>query len=84
MLTQDLANNDGRLKVDYNPLQPVESLFDQIEDVVELANAAQAPYTPAEIIVIAFKLVFRTGLFPVPAATGNAETPMIRLGTSSR
>ena len=29
-----------------------------------MANATQAPYTPAQIIVINFTLVFRTGLFP--------------------
>ena len=63
LLPQDLAENDGRLKADYNSSQPIESLFDQIEDAVELENATQATYTPAQIITIAFTLVFRTSVF---------------------
>ena len=64
LLPQYLADNDGWLKANYDSSQPIESLFDQTEDAVELSNAAQAPYTPAKIIAIAFTLVFRTGLFP--------------------
>jgi hypothetical protein len=37
-------------------------LFDQIKDAVALAAAAQAPYSPAQIVSIAYTLVFATGM----------------------
>jgi hypothetical protein len=39
----DLQGNDTRLRNPYDPNQPIEALFDQIEDAVVLAAAAQAP-----------------------------------------
>ena len=48
----------------YDPSQPIESLYDQIEDAVTLAAAGQAPYTTPQIVSIAYTLVFNTSLFP--------------------
>jgi hypothetical protein len=60
----DLQGNDTRLRNPYDPNQPIKSLFDQIEDAVALAAAAQAPYSPAQIVAIAYTLVFTTGMLP--------------------
>jgi hypothetical protein len=60
----DLQGNDTRLRQPYDPNQPIEALFDQIEEAVSLAAAAQAPYTAAQIVSVAYTLVFTTGMFP--------------------
>ena len=60
----DLQDNDTRMRTKYDPNQPIEILFDQVEDSISLAAAGQAPYTPAQIVSIAYNLVFNTGLFP--------------------
>jgi hypothetical protein len=39
-------------------------LFDQIEDAVAFTAVAQAPYSPVQIIAIAYTLVFTTGMLP--------------------
>jgi hypothetical protein len=54
------------MKTNYIPInQPIEAAFvDQIEDGVALANATTAAYTPAQIIVITYNLIFSTGMFP--------------------
>lgn len=59
----DLADNDARLKAPFDPSQPIEILFDQIEDAVDLAAAAQAEYTQAQIVAYAYNLIFQTGVF---------------------
>jgi hypothetical protein len=38
-------------------------MFDQMEDSVDLAAAAQAEYTQAQIVAYAYDLVFQTGVF---------------------
>jgi hypothetical protein len=60
----DLQGNDTRLHNPYDPNQPIKSLSNQIEDAVALAAAAQAPYSPAKIVAIAYTLVFTTGMLP--------------------
>jgi hypothetical protein len=60
----DLQGNDTRLGQPYDPNQPIEALFDQIEEAISLAAAAQAPYNAAQIVSIAYTLVFTTGMFP--------------------
>jgi hypothetical protein len=59
-----LQTNNTHLRYQYDPNQPIESLFDQIEDAVTLAAAAQAPYLQEQIVAIAYTLVFTTGMFP--------------------
>jgi hypothetical protein len=59
----DLQENDTRLRAQYDPNQPIESFFDQVEDAVALAAAANAPYTSAQIVSIAYNTIFSTGMF---------------------
>ena len=60
----DLIANDAKMKSPYDANQPIESFIDQIEDGVALADAAAAPYTSAQIIAIAYNVLFSTGMFP--------------------
>ena len=58
--SQDLSENDARLKSIYNVSQPIESFFDQVEYVMELLDAGNAAYTLGKISNIAFKIIFNT------------------------
>jgi hypothetical protein len=59
-----LIENDTKMKQDYDPNQPIEAFIEQIEDSVALADAAQTPYTSAQILTIAYNAMMRTGMFP--------------------
>ena len=60
----DLASNDAFFRTAYDPSQPIESLYAQIEDAMDLAAAGRTPYTPAQVVANAYSLVFSTGMFP--------------------
>jgi hypothetical protein len=50
-LTQmDLATNDAFFHTIYDPSQPIESIYMQMEDAMDLAAAGLTPYTPAQVI----------------------------------
>jgi hypothetical protein len=59
----DLTLNDKAMKKAYDPNQPIENLFEQINDAVEYAAAAKNPYTNAQIESTAYQLLFNTGVF---------------------
>ena len=59
----DLTKNTQCIWAPYGPSLLIETLFDQIEDAVDLAAAANAPYTPSMVINIAYQTVFTTVLF---------------------
>jgi hypothetical protein len=42
---------------------PIELLFKQIDNAIEYASAGQAPYSPRQVLNIAYQLVLRTGIF---------------------
>ncbi len=52
------------MRTTYDPNQPIETFFDQIEDAFTLADAAKAPYTEPQIIAIAYNTIFTTSMFP--------------------
>jgi hypothetical protein len=53
-----------RLNAKYDPNQPIETLFQQIQDNRAFAVAGGQPYGAAMIVNVAYTLVFNTGLFP--------------------
>jgi hypothetical protein len=61
----ELTQNYERLNTPYDPTQPIENLFQQIQDARYFAVASGQPYGDAMIINVVFTLlVFNTGLFP--------------------
>jgi hypothetical protein len=60
----ELTQNYERLNTTYDPNQPMETLFQQIQDARAFAVAGGQPYGNAVIINVASTLVFNTGLFP--------------------
>ena len=61
--TSALQHNDKRLRAPYDRNQPFETLIDQVENTVDYASAGDTPYTLAQVVGIAFQLVFQTGIF---------------------
>jgi hypothetical protein len=59
----ELTQNYERLNTPYNPNQPIETLFQQIQDARAFAVAGGQPYGAAMIVNVAYTLVFNTGLF---------------------
>jgi hypothetical protein len=53
-----------RLNTTYDPNQPIETLFKQIQDARAFAVAGGQPYGNAMIINVAYTLICNTGLFP--------------------
>ena len=58
---QDLQENDTKMKTPFDVSLPIETLYDQIEDAVELADAGQTPYSAPQVVAIAYSLAFATG-----------------------
>jgi hypothetical protein len=59
-----LMHNYERLNTPYDPNQPIETLFQQIQDARAFAVAGGQPYGNAMIINVEYTLSFNTGLFP--------------------
>jgi hypothetical protein len=60
----ELIQNYERLNAPYDPHQPIETLFQQIQDARTFAVAGGQPYGAAMIVNVAYTLVLNTGLFP--------------------
>jgi hypothetical protein len=60
----ELTQNYERLNAPYDPNQPIETLFQQIQDARAFVVAVGQPYGAAMIVNVAYTLVFNTGFFP--------------------
>jgi hypothetical protein len=60
----EFTQNCERLNTPYDPNQPIETLFQQIQDARAFAVAGGQPYGTAMIVNVTYTLVFNTGLFP--------------------
>jgi hypothetical protein len=60
----ELTQNYERLNTPYDPNQPIETLFQQIQEARAFAVAAGQPCDAAIIVNVAYTIVFNTGLFP--------------------
>eukprot|EP00957_Ditylum_brightwellii_P011803 890567-Ditylum_brightwellii.AAC.1 len=56
-----LEENEKAMKKDYNATLPIEHLAEQIEMAVTIVGNANQPYTVAQVLSIAYNLVFKTG-----------------------
>jgi hypothetical protein len=60
----ELTQNYERLNTPYDPNQPIETLFQQIQDARAFVVAGGRPYGAAMIVNVAYTLVSNMGLFP--------------------
>ena len=59
----ELEKNAIKMRTEYDPEHPIEGLFEQMEDGMELAEAGGTPYTDMQVVQMAYALVFKTGVF---------------------
>jgi hypothetical protein len=60
----ELTQIHERLNTPYDPNQPIETLFQKIQDARAFAVAGGQPYGADMIINVSYTLIFNTGLFP--------------------
>jgi hypothetical protein len=56
-------NNDAKMRAPFDPTQPIELLFDQIETATKFADAGNRPYNPDQVVSRAYLLIRQTGLY---------------------
>jgi uncharacterized protein YukE len=69
----ELTQNYERIHAPHDPNQPIEMLFQQIQDARDFAVAGGQPYGAARIVNVACTLVFNTGLFPDACRTWQSR-----------
>ena len=74
ILAEDLENNDKILKEPWDPSQLFELLVKQVQDMIDLADHAGVPYTPEQIVNVAYNLVERTGIFEINCRVWRERT----------
>jgi hypothetical protein len=77
----DLALNDQAFRKPYDPNQPIEALYAQIEDAMDFADAGGGTYTAALILANAYTHSSTTlECSPTPAKNGGASPQPTKLG----
>jgi hypothetical protein len=74
MLTpQTLIDNQTNMQSPWDPNTPFETLIEQIEDSMEMADAAAQAYTDAQVLTLSYTLVYNTGLYFDECKTWNTK-----------
>ena len=60
---QKLIDNQNAMNTPWDPNSPFETLIEQIEDAMEIADAANQAFSDAQILTLAYTLVYNTGLY---------------------
>jgi hypothetical protein len=71
----DLEENDKHFRHEYDPSQPIETLYKQLDDAMLYADAGHQAYTAIQITNNAYNLVARTGLFKRACRDWRARDP---------
>jgi hypothetical protein len=70
----ELTQNYERLNTPYDPNQPIETIFQQIQDARAFAVAGGQLYGAAMIVNVAYTLVLNTGLYPDACRAWQSRT----------
>jgi hypothetical protein len=57
----ELTQNYDRLNAPYDPNQPIETLFQKVQDAQSFVVEGGQPYGPAMIVNVVYTLVFNVG-----------------------
>ena len=63
IVSTQLTANDAQLCSAYNPNQPIESLYEQIDSAVVFAASVDNEYTSKQIVSIVYELIFQVGVY---------------------
>jgi phosphoribosylformylglycinamidine (FGAM) synthase-like amidotransferase family enzyme len=69
----ELTHNYEALNKPYDPNQPIENIFQHIQDARAFAVVGGQSYGDKMIVNFAFTLVFNTGLFPYACRSWQAR-----------
>jgi hypothetical protein len=69
----ELTQNYECLNKPHDPNQPIENLFQHIQDAIAFAVAGGKPYGDVMIVNVAFTLIFNTGVFPDACSAWQAR-----------
>ena len=69
----DMIKNDETIKQAWDPSLPFEHVVEQVENAVTFATDGNQPYTPQQIITIAYTLVYNTGEYFDKCDTWDAK-----------
>jgi hypothetical protein len=79
----ELTQNYERLNTPYDPNQPIETLFQQIQDARAFSVAGGQSYGAAMIVNVAYTLIFNTGVFPDACRAWKSRVIAGKCGRSS-
>ena len=80
----DVQENNAVFSTPYNVNQPIESLFNWVENCGDYAAAGNTPYSLEQVISSAFQLVYHTGPFVDDCKSCKRLTTQQKLGSVSR
>jgi hypothetical protein len=63
ILPSEIVRNDTNFRKEYDANEPIEILYEQIEDAMQLAADADAPYNENQVLANALNLVQRTKVY---------------------
>jgi hypothetical protein len=63
ILPSKIVRNDAYFRKEFDANEPIEMLYEQIEDAMQLATDANAPYNENQVLANALNLVQRTKLY---------------------
>jgi hypothetical protein len=79
----ELTQNYERLNAPYDSNQPIETIFQQIQDAWAFVVAVGQPYGAAMIVNVAYTLVFNMGLLPDACRAWQSRAIVEKCGRSS-
>ena len=59
----ELADNNKMIKNLFNPAQPIEALWEQVQNSIDISEASEKPYIKEKITAITYTLLNNPGEF---------------------
>ena len=66
------------MKTSYDTIQPIKTLYTQVEQVINIFNAASTTFTPSQMFSMAYNLVFKQDYTTTPVASSSAVYRQIK------
>jgi hypothetical protein len=63
ILPSEIVRNDACFRKEFDANEPIETLYEQIEDAMQRAADARAPYNENQVLINALNLIQRTKMF---------------------
>ena len=74
----DLEKNQGKMTARYDPIAPIETLFEQITNGIAYAKLGDTPFTSKQIVDTALLSLAKTGVFHDDLKEWNRNPPFSR------